>query len=312
TIKIYTPQTVDLNDYVRSGTERFGAPVEMGDTIQELTLTQDKSFSITIDKGNNADQMNIKGAAKMLNMQIKEKVVPLMDKYALGKWAQLAGKVVGSAEPTRENITQKIYDGATALDNELVPGDNRLIYLPSSQYNNLRLSKEFLAVDNLAEKALTKGYVGMVADMRVIKIPDSYLPANVRFLITYKQSVINPNKIKTMRVLDQQRGIDGSVLEGRNYFDAFVLGARAMGVYTLADTSAVLAAPAVTISAHSAAITAVAGVTFKYTIDGSDPRYSASAKVYSAAVTTKAGEEFKAYGEKENCFPSAVTTAKDA
>ena len=87
----------------------------------------------------------------------------------------------------------------------------------------LRLSKEFLAVDTLAEKALAKGYVGMIADMQAIKVPDVYFPEGVYFLITFKGSVINPNKIKTMRVLNDVAGIDGNVLEGRNYFDAFVL-----------------------------------------------------------------------------------------
>ena len=72
-ISIYTPQTVDLNDYKRSGENRFGTPVEMEDTVQEMELSQDKGFSITIDRGNNLDQMSTKGAAKMLNMQIKEK-----------------------------------------------------------------------------------------------------------------------------------------------------------------------------------------------------------------------------------------------
>ena len=53
-IKIYTPQTVDLVDYTRSGSNRYGTPTEMGDTVQEMTMTQDKSFSLTIDKGNNS------------------------------------------------------------------------------------------------------------------------------------------------------------------------------------------------------------------------------------------------------------------
>ena len=80
-ISIYTPQTVDLNDYKREGQNRFGTPGELQDTVQEVELSQDKGFSITIDRGNNEDQMKAKNAAKMLNAQIKEQVVPFMDKY---------------------------------------------------------------------------------------------------------------------------------------------------------------------------------------------------------------------------------------
>lgn len=308
-ISIYTPQTVDLNDYKRSGANRFGTPVEMEDTVQEMELSQDKGFSITIDKGNNLDQMSTKNAAKMLNMQIKEKVVPYMDKYTLKRWAQLAGTIEGlSAAPTKTTIVEKIFDGAKALDNALIPDQDRILYIPTTYYNMLRLSAEFLAVDNLAEKALAKGYVGMVADMKVIKVPDAYMPSDLYFLITFKGSVLNPNKIKTMRILNDVMGIDGSVLEGRNYFDAFVLGAKAGGVYAAVASASILAAPAVSISSNSATITAVSGVTFKYTVDGSDPRYSKNAKVYASAVTMDAGQTIKAVATKDGSYMSPVVS----
>lgn len=312
-ISIYTPQTVDLNDYKREGQNRFGTPGELQDTVQEVELSQDKGFSITIDRGNNEDQMKAKNAAKMLNAQIKEQVVPFMDKYTLKRWVELAGTIEGlSAAPTRDTIVEKIFDGAKALDNALVPDQDRILYIPTTYYNMLRLSKEFLAVDNLAEKALVKGYVGMIADMKAIKVPDVYFPDGAYFLITFKGSVLNPNKIKTIRVLSEVAGIDGNVLEGRNYFDAFVLGAKAGGVYAAVDGTKVLAAPKITVSSGSAAITAVSGVTFKYTVDGSDPRYSKSAKLYTAAVSLEEGQSIKAFAEKAGSYRSGVAEAKNA
>ena len=59
TVKVSTPQTVPMVDYTRTGANRYGEPVEMQDVVQELTLTQDKSFALTIDKGNNQDQQGI-------------------------------------------------------------------------------------------------------------------------------------------------------------------------------------------------------------------------------------------------------------
>ncbi|MEG0594920.1 MAG: FN3 associated domain-containing protein [Christensenella sp.] len=309
-ISIYTPQTVDLNDYSRTGKDRFGTPVEMQDTVQEVELSQDKGFSITIDKGNNVDQMNTKGAAKMLNAQIKEQVVPFMDKYTLRKWVEQAGTIEGlAAAPTKDNIVEAIFNGAKTLDNALAPDDGRILYIPTGSYNMLRLSKEFLAVDTLAEKALSKGYVGMIADMQAIKVPDVYFPTDAYFLITYKGSVINPNKIKTMRVLNDVAGIDGSVLEGRNYFDAFVLGAKSGGVYAAAAAASIVAAPVITIASGAATIGTKTGVTFKYTVDGTDPRYAKGAKVYTAAVNVASGETFKAFGEKAGSYRSAVAEA---
>ncbi|MFR5103276.1 MAG: FN3 associated domain-containing protein [Christensenellaceae bacterium] len=48
-------------------------------------------------------------------------------------------------------------------------------------------------------------------------------------------------------------------------------------------------------------------MTFYYTTDGTDPRYSKSAQVYSAEVTLAAGQTIKAYGKKDGEFPSGVS-----
>ena len=174
-LTIYTPVTVDLNDYDRTATaNRFGTPTEMEDTVQELTMTQDKGFAITIDRGNNSDQMMIKESGRMLGLQVNEKVVPFMDKYAFKQFAVNAGTVKGINKPTTATIVGCIMDPETALTNALVPAENRYLYIGATYYNMLRMSSEFLAVDTLANKALSKGVVGQIADMTVVKVPDSY------------------------------------------------------------------------------------------------------------------------------------------
>ena len=52
TVNVYSIDTVALNDYKREGTNRYGTPSELGNDVQELTVTQDKSWTFTIDKGN--------------------------------------------------------------------------------------------------------------------------------------------------------------------------------------------------------------------------------------------------------------------
>ena len=105
TVRISTPITVPMTDYKRTGTSRYGTPTEMGDIVQELTLTQDKSFTLTIDKGNNADQNGTKEAGKMLALQVAEQAVPLMDTYSFDRLSKLAGKIVGeSAAITKTNV----------------------------------------------------------------------------------------------------------------------------------------------------------------------------------------------------------------
>lgn len=238
-VTIYTPTTVDLGNYNRAATSnRFGTPTEMQDTIQELTLSQDKGYSITIDRGNNEDQMLTKEAGKMMSIQTREKVVPMMDKYTLGQWITNAG-TTKQVTPSKENIVDLIFTAATQLDNDLVNADGRVMYITASNYNFLRTSSEFLAVDNLAIKALSRGMVGEIADMKVIKVPDSYL-TGAHFLITQKQAVLRPVKIKQARILKDVPGLDGALLEARYYYDAFVLDTLNKGVYagTTAGTTA--------------------------------------------------------------------------
>ena len=76
TVKVYSIDTAKMNAYTRSGNARYGTAEELGDTVQELTLSQDKAFTFTIDKGNFTEQMMIKDAGKALARQIDEVVVP--------------------------------------------------------------------------------------------------------------------------------------------------------------------------------------------------------------------------------------------
>ena len=52
TVKIQSVNTVELSNYTRSGSNRYGTPNELDNAIQEMTMSQDKSFTFTIDKMN--------------------------------------------------------------------------------------------------------------------------------------------------------------------------------------------------------------------------------------------------------------------
>lgn len=295
-ISIYTPVTVDLSDYTRSGTNRFGTPVEMQDTLQTLTLSQDKSFAITIDKGNNADQLNIKGAGEMMSLQMKEKMIPHNDKYALSVWAKHAGNSVVVSAPAKDTIVTMLATALVTLDNEQVPDDMRWIFIGGTNYNLLRLSSEYLASDPLSSQILPKGVVGTFMNATVVKVPDSYMPTGVQFLIAHRDAVIYPMKLKTLRILTDVAGLDGSLLEGRHYFDAFVLGQKANGVYAGVLTANKVAKPVLTNTNNTVTVGAVSGVTFYYTVDGTDPRFSSTASAMTEGVVLASGETIKVVG----------------
>lgn len=311
TVKISTPVTVPMVDYTRTGSNRYGTPTEMQDVVQEMTLTQDKSFSLTIDKGNNADQNGIKEAGKMLSLQIAERAVPLMDKYCFAKLAQKAGKIVGSGTAlTKSNVCERITAGTTFMDDAEIPADGRTLFVPSKTYAMLRLSDEFQKCDGMLETSLAKGQVGTYDNMRVVKVPEGRWPKDVNFIIVHKRAACAPVKLDDTKVHIDPPGISGNLLEGRQYYDLFVYGAKAKGVYVDVNTGSgagtVCATP--TLSAGVLA-SATSGATVVYTTDGSDPRYSATAKTYTEKLTEESGTKICAYAQKDGAFPSEVLEA---
>ncbi len=309
TVRISTPITVPMTDYVRSGTSRYGTPTEMEDVVQELTLSQDKSFTLTIDKGNNLDQNGIKEAGKMLALQISEKAIPLMDKYSFERLAYLAGKINGeSTALTKSNVCERITKGTTYMDDCEVPAFDRVLFVTADTYAKLRLSDEFKAADALMEKSLARGQVGSYDGMKVIKVPRLRWPENVNFMIVHKRAACAPVKLNDTKFHKDPPGISGALLEGRQYYDLFVFGAKCDGVYVDVDTSKATICEAPEIGAAGELTCATAGVSFKYTTDGSDPRYSASAKTGTASDVDAPETVVRAYAYKNGAFPSAVTT----
>lgn len=235
-IKIYSVDVVTMNNYTRSGTDRFGALNELGDTVQEMAMTQDRAFTFSIDKGNSAQQFNIKAATKALKRQIDEVVTPELDKYRLKAWATGAGLTGTDASLDKSNILEAIFTGGMNMSNELVPKKNRTLFIKESLYLHCKLADQIVGIDTLGEKSIKDGSVGMLDGMKVVPVPDSYFEEGVNFLIKYKNATVDPVQLKTYRVLTEQRGIDGDVVEGRIIYDSFVLDTRNKGIYASKTT----------------------------------------------------------------------------
>ena len=312
TVKVYEVDTAPLNDYTREGTSRYGTPKELTDNLQEFIMTQDKAFTYTIDKGNAKEQFNVKQAGTSLKRQMREVVTPYIDRYRMKIWAQNAGTIAGISEPTKSTIAGLIMDGTIALDDALVPSDNRTLYIPSKYFKLLKLCDEYINIDSLGEKALAKGVVGEFDGMPVKKVPSSYMPANVYFMIIYKGAAISPVKLNDYKIHSDPPGISGDLVEGRVMFDSFVKGTKAKGIYVAAASAQITGAPTVSIASHQATITGSG--TIKYTKDGSDPRYSASASVYSGSAkpTTETGDVVRAFAVDGTKFPSGIGEGTDS
>ena len=300
TIKVYSVNTAPEQQYNRTaGSNRFGDPKNLDDTIQELTCTQQPAFTFVIEPLDNSDQAIEKSAGKGLRRQLDEVTVPNMDKYRLRKWVEGANvQHLLSTAPTKSTIVEAILDVNAAMTDALVPLEGRTIYLPTQMYKLLKQNPDFISVDALGREALSRGVVGEVDGCRVVPVPKGYLPKGVYFLIKYKGSTVDPVKLHQYDVLKKVQGYAGPVVQGVTYYDAFVLGTRGDGLGVCGSSEVILAAPVMSIASHAVSITAVSGVTFRYTVDGTNPRYSGTAQTYSSAVTLSAGQTMRAIGVK--------------
>lgn len=239
TVKVYTVDTLPLNTYNKSATtgSRFGTLTEVGDTVQEMTVTDDKSFNGAIDKGNNTAQLQIKAASKILRRQTDEVIIPYVDKYRLGKLAAGAGTVKNSVALTKTNALDTILNAGAAMSNLLVPKMGRVLYIGETEAIKIKLADQVVGVDKLAEKVIVNGVIGAIDGMQVRIVPDSYMPENAVFMIVTKNCACAPKKIETYRILDQHPDIDGHVVQGRLLHDCFVFETKKNGIY-LASSSA--------------------------------------------------------------------------
>ena len=239
TVKVYTVDTLPLNTYNKTATtgSRFGTLTEVGDTVQEMTVTDDKAFNGAIDKGNNTAQLQIKAASKILRMQTDEVIIPYVDKYRLGKLAEGAGTVKNSVALTKTNAIDTIMTAGAAMSNLLVPKMGRVLYIGETEAIKIKLADQVVGVDKLAEKTIVNGVIGTIDGMQVRIVPDSYMPENAVFMIVTKNCACAPKKIETYRILDQHPDIDGHVVQGRLLHDCFVFETKKNGIY-LASSAA--------------------------------------------------------------------------
>ena len=229
TVNVYSINTVPMTDYTRSGANRYGTPAELEDTKQTMILTQDRAFTFTIDRGNNIDQMNVKGAGIALRRQLDEVTIPELDTYRLAKVCAGAGGT---------GVVTGAYEGFLAgqefLGDNKVPTAGRIACVSYAFYSELKKSSAgggFVQPSDMAQELLTKGVLGMVDGVPIIPVPKSYLPADTAFVLWQPSVAVSPIKLAEFTIHDNPPGIRGNLVEGSVYYDCFVLDAKKNGIY---------------------------------------------------------------------------------
>ena len=230
TVKIQSVNTVELSNYTRSGSNRYGTPNELDNAIQEMTMSQDKSFTFTIDKMNEDETNGALNAGKALNRQIRERVIPAVDAYRFGVMANNAGHKE-TLTLSASNVYGAIVDATSYLDDREVPMDGRILVVTSATYGLMKKSKDIVMETEVGMDMKVKGVIGSLDGMTIVKVPSNRLPEGFQFLITHKIATTAPVKLAEYKIHTDAPGISGSLVEGRVYYDAFVLDNKKDAIY---------------------------------------------------------------------------------
>jgi N4-gp56 family major capsid protein len=232
-INVYSIPTVAMGNYTKSGLSRYGTAAELDNTVQTMTLTRDRAFTFTIDKAHLQDTQGVMEAGKALARQLDEVITPEVDIYRLAAMsaAAVANGHTATLAITASNAYTSFLKGNEFLDEDKVPVTGRIAFVSPSFYNFIKLDNTFIKASEIGQKALITGQVGEVDGVKLVKVPSTYLPANVPFIICHPSATVAAQKLQDYKIHDNPPGINGQLVEGRKRYDAFVLENKKNGLF---------------------------------------------------------------------------------
>lgn len=233
TVKVYSVGTASMNDYGRNtaGTSRYGTVSDLNVVEQEMTLRKDRSFTFPIDRMDEDETLGALNAGSALARQIREVVMPEIDAYTYLQMAANAGNSA-TATITNSNVYGEILTGTETLDDAEVPVEGRVLLTKSAVYKEMKKSDEIVLETEIGQNLRIRGVVSNLDGMLVQKLPSKYFPAGLNFMIAHPVATPRPIKLAEYKIHTQPQGVSGQLVEGRVYYDAFVLDNKADAIYT--------------------------------------------------------------------------------
>ena len=236
TVAVYSIPTAAMNNYTMSGMSRYGVPAELQNDVQELTVSQDRSFTFTIDRRNHDDSMMVMEAGTALRRQIEEVILPEIDTYRIAALASGAKAAhVHETTATAANAYELFLAGQEDLDNAKVPQGGRFAICTPKFLNFLKLSDNFIKKGDMAQQIAINGVIGEIDGVYIVKAPTSYFPTKVNCIITNSLVMPSPIKLQDYKIHQDPPGVNGWLVEGRVRYDAFILNEKADAIAVIKD-----------------------------------------------------------------------------
>lgn len=241
-VAVWKVSTVGMNDYARNVREgdleegavasmsRYGELFDLSAQTQEMLLKKDRSFIFNVDRLDTDETARQVEEASALARQIREVVIPEVDKYTYGVMVAGAGAKRDPEPLTKDNIYTSILTGSEFMDDQEVPETERVLVVTPATYTILKQAVEFDHTDVGAELKLN-GVLGYIDGMKVIKVPANRLPEGFGFMIAHPSATVAPVKLEDYGTHDDTPLSSGTIVTGRIVYDAFVLDNKKFGIY---------------------------------------------------------------------------------
>ena len=238
TINVYTVTTVEPTDYKRSDTgDRFGGNNELQNIVTPYTLKNDKSFKLVIDRGNYEQTALAEKAGAVMKAEMEERVIPMIDADRL-KAAATGATAVSQAITAGSNAYTDILKAEAFLDEDKAPVEGRVLFVTPGYYNAI---KEYITTTMQADaynsKLISRGYVGELDGIPVVKVPTSYFPTQTNAVLWHRDALLGAKQIMNTRIKTDSELVDGTLLLGRFIYGSFVLNGKKKSVASIVSGS---------------------------------------------------------------------------
>lgn len=219
-----------------SATAPFGAPSLVVPVEQVLTLAYNKSMLLRIQRTQIQD-IPVSQFSKQVAMQQADQVfVPAHDAYSLAKIfaARPSGNVVA------RNTARNDFGLKTVIDKVRTAGGNlgsMVSWVTYTLASEIQDKINYTGSD-AGYVAGKNGYLGKLAGVNHVEVPDSYFFAGVHAIVADKHAIVNVTpkmdpKNGGMTIIDPVPQFSGIEIQLRDRSDTFVLNKKANNVATL-------------------------------------------------------------------------------
>lgn len=239
-IKIYSVNTAAMNDYGRNTAigngegqvlSRYGVIEDLSTDTQEVSMEKDRSFTFVIDKMDEDETLGALNAGAALARQLREVVIPEVDKYTFAKIAANAG-TSKTETITKDTAYTSLIAGNEVMDESFVPSEGRVATVTPAFYSLLKQDKSAVLETEVGQNMRIRGVVSNMDGLVIQKVPSSFLPEKQNFLITHRVATTQAIKLAEYKVRNDVPFMSGSLVEGRIYYTAFVRNNKKKAIYS--------------------------------------------------------------------------------